>query len=343
MGLMQMFSEMGGAIPTEGGMIDMPMLDFDGVQRAMKAMGMSNMGTLGMSMSYEDGKAVTKSTYAYAANAGTTASAHTVDTSFLRMVPKDAVAFSAGALDTASIYDMLIKGVQAYDADMAEMMLADLAQMESQLGFTIRGDLLGSIGDHYIRWSMPMGTISAAPEMAVLVKVNSEENLVGALKNIAALSQGMIELEEATKRGLKTYQLIVTGDPMDGMGMNPLEMFQPTFAFKDGYMVMGFSASDVKRVFKRMSREDNPKGDIRSNKQFMAIADQIPEGVNSLSFTDWRADFESIYQMLTGVLAFIPMPEDVPVDMSMIPDSETLTQHLYACLLYTSPSPRDRG
>ena len=39
MGLMQMFSEMGGAIPTEGGMIDMPMLDFDGVQRAMKAMG----------------------------------------------------------------------------------------------------------------------------------------------------------------------------------------------------------------------------------------------------------------------------------------------------------------
>jgi hypothetical protein len=335
MGLMQMFSEMGGAIPTEGGMVDMPMLDFDGVQRAMKAMGMSNMGTLGMSMSYEDGKAVTKSTYAYAANAGTTAAAHTVDTSFLRMVPKDAVAFSAGALDAASIYDMLIKGVQAYDADMAEMMLADLAQMESQLGFTIRGDLLGSIGDHYIRWSMPMGTISAAPEMAVLVKVNSEENLVGALKNIAALSQGMIELEEATKRGLKSYQLIVNSDPMDGMGMNPLEMFQPTFAFKDGYMVMGFSASDVKRVFKRMSREDNPKGDIRSNKQFMAIADQIPEGVNSLSFLDWRADFESIYQMLTGVLAFIPMPEDVPVDMSMIPDSETLTQHLYAGLSYS--------
>ena len=39
--------------------------------------------------------------------------------------------------------------------------------------------------------------------------------------------------------------------------------------------------------------------------------------------------------MLTGVLAFGPMPEDVPVDMSMIPDSETLTQHLFAGLTYT--------
>lgn len=335
MGLMQMFSEMGGAIPTEGGMVEMPMLDFEGVQRAMKAMGMSDMGTLGMSMSYEGGKSVTKSVHAYAANTATTGAARTVDTSFLKWVPKDAVSFSAGSLDAAGIYDMIVKGVQAYDANMAEMMLAQFAQMESQLGFTVRGDLLGSIGDHYVSWSMPMGTISAAPEVAVLVKVNSEEKLVGALKNIAALSQGMVELEEATKRGLKSYQLLVNIDPMDGMGMNPLEMFQPTFAFKDGYMVMGFSASDVKRTFKRMGRDDNPKGDIRSNKEFMAVADQIPEGINSLSFMDWKANFESYYQMLTGVLAFVPMPEDVPLDMSMIPDSESLTQHLFASMSYS--------
>ena len=135
--------------------------------------------------------------------------------------------------------------------------ISGLADMESQLGSSIRDDLLGSFGDHYITWSMPMGTISAAPEMAVLMKVNNEEKLVGALKNMAMLSGGMIEIEEATKRGLKSYQVLVNADPMDGMGMNPFDMFQPTFAFKDGYMVMGFSASDVKRVFKRMSVRDS--------------------------------------------------------------------------------------
>ena len=325
----------GASIPTEGGMVPLPMLDFEGVERAMNALGMSDMGTLGMSMSYSDGKAVTKAYHARAETQTTTAAPTAINTDFLRWVPKDAVSFGAGSLDTTSIYDMLIKGMQAYDAEMSEMVLAQLGQMETQLGFSVRGDLLGSIGDHYITWSMPMGTISAAPEMAILVKVNSEEKLVGALKKIAALSDGELELEEATKRGLKSYQLLVNSDPMDGMMMNPFDMFQPTFAFKDGYMVMGFSASDVKRVFKRMDRDDNPKGDIRSNKEFMAIADQIPEGVSSLSFTDWKANFESIYQMATGVLAFVPMPEDVPVDMSMIPDSETLTQHLFAGLTYT--------
>ena len=82
---------------------------------------------------------------------------------------------------------------------MAKQALGQLAQMEGQLGFTIRGDMVGSIGDHMITWSMPMGTISSAPEIAVLLKINNEEKLVNSLRNLAALTQGMIELEEGTK------------------------------------------------------------------------------------------------------------------------------------------------
>ena len=35
------------------------------------------------------------------------------------------------------------------------------------------------------------------------------------------------------------------------------------------------------------------------------------------------------------MLAFVPMPEDVPIDMSLLPDSETLTKHLFAAVSYT--------
>lgn len=314
---------------------DLEMVNYEGVERAMQAMGMKNLGSMAMSTSYVDGKCITKTYHANGEGATTAAQGTKVDTKFLKWVPKDAVSFSAGGLNVSSFYDTLVKGLQAYDPNFAQQMLGQLAEIEKQLGFSIRGDLFGSLGDHYITWSMPMGTISSAPEMAFLMKVNNQEKLVGSLKNIAALTQGMVEIEEGTKRGLKSYQVQINYDPMDGMGMNPFDMFQPTFAFKDGYMVVGFSASDVKRVFKRMDREDNPKGDIRSNKEFMAIAGQIPEGVDSLMFTDWKANFESMYQLLTGVLAFVPMPEDVPIDMSLLPDSETLTQHLYASLSYT--------
>ncbi|HIE70273.1 MAG TPA: hypothetical protein EYP98_08870 [Planctomycetes bacterium] len=315
------------------GQREFAMIDMDGVERAMQAMGMRNLGTMAMASSYVDGKCITKAIHAHG-NGGTTASS-TVDTSFLRWVPKDAVSFSAGTLNVASLYDTILKGLQAYDQKFAEQALGQLAQIEGQLGFTIRGDLFGSIGDHYISWSMPMGTISSAPEVAILVKINNQEKLVSALKNLTALTNGMVEIEEGEKRGVKSYQVQVNFDPSQGMGINPFDMLQPTFAFKDGYMVIGFSASDVKRVFKRMDRDDNPKGDIRGNKEYMAVAGTIPAGVNSLSFTDWKANFESMYQLATGVLAFVPMPEDVPIDMSLLPDSETMTQHLFASVTYT--------
>ncbi len=318
---------------------ELAMVDFEGVQRALRAMGMRDLGNLALSSRYVDGKCITKGYHAKGTKGQTTASGSKIDMGFLKWVPKDAVSFGAGVVKPSSLYDTLVKGMQAYNDQMAEQMLGQLAEIETQLGFTIRGDLFGSLGDHYVTWSMAMGTISSAPEIAFLMKVNDEQKLVGALQKMSAMTQGMIEIEEGTKRGLKSYQLVVNMDEMDemgGMGMNPFDMLQPTFAFKDGYMVMGFSASDVKRVFKRMDREDDPKGDIRSNKEFMAVADQIPAGVSSVAFTDWKANFESGYQMVTGMLAFIPMPEEVPVDMSLIPDSETLTQHLYASLSYAA-------
>ncbi|MEZ6036847.1 MAG: hypothetical protein R3F29_05170 [Planctomycetota bacterium] len=313
---------------------ELQMIDMDGVERALQAMGMRDLGSVGVTSSYVDGKCVTRSYHAK--GKGGTAAPKTIDTSFLKWVPKDAVSFGAGTMDFADIYDTMVKGLQAYDADLAQQMLGQLAEIEKQVGVNLRADLFGAIGDHYITWSMPMGTISSMPETALLVKVNDQEKLVSAMKNLAAMTQGMVEIDEGTKRGIDAYQVQINFDPTGGRGgFNPFELFQPAFSFKDGYMVVAFSASDIKRVFKRMDREDDPKGDIRGNKEFAAIAAQIPSGVDSLSFTDWKANFESLYQVGTGLLAFVPVSEDIPIDMSMLPDSETLTRHLFASLTYS--------
>lgn len=314
-------------------------VDMDGVERAVKAMGIRSLGPTGMTSSYVDGKCVTR---AFAATAGepSTAAVKTIDTSFLKWVPKDAVGFSANTLDFMSVYDAILRGLNAYDAEFAKQALAHLGEMEKQLGFSVRDDLFGSIGDHMINWSMPMGTISSPPETAFLIKVKDEKKLVNVLKNLTKLSQGMVEIEEGEKRGVMAYQIKVNFDPTQGRGgINPFDIFQPTFAFKDGYLVAGFTASDVKRVFQRMDRkEDDPKGDIRGNKEFAAIAAQIPAGVTSLSFTDWKSNFESLYQVATGLLAFVPMGENVPIDMSLIPDQASLTKHLYGSLSYNKTS-----
>ena len=316
---------------------EMSMVDVDGIERAMGAMGCRNLVSMGSTANYTDGKGVTRS-FAVRANKGTAAPAKTIDTAFLKWVPKDAVSFSASTMNIARFYDTLLAGLNAYDENLAKQVLEQLGGLEEQLGFKVREDLFGTFGDHYITWSMPMGTITSAPEMAFLVKVTNEEKLVTVLKSLAQLSDGMVEIEEGEKRGLKAYQIRVNFEPPAGMGMNPFDLFQPTFAFKNGYMVLGFSASDVKRVFQRMDREDDPKGDIRSNKEFSSIAAQLPANFDSVSFTDWKAQFESFYQIATGLLAFVPMGEDVPIDMSLLPDAASLTKHLFGSISYSTTS-----
>lgn len=315
-------------------------VDMAGIERAVQAMGLRGLGSGGATSSYVDGKAIFRSLHVSPAVANTTSAPKTVDTAFLKWVPKDSVGFSASTFDVLDVYDRIIKGLQAYDPDFATKTLAKLAEMETQVGFRVRDDLIGSLGDHYVSWSMPMGTISAAPEVAFLLKVSDEAKLVGSLEKIAKLTNGMVEIEAAEKRGLKTYQIHVNFDPTQGMGgVNFLEMFTPTFAFKNGYLVGGFSANDVKRVFQRMDREDDPKNDIRGNKEFAAVAASFPAGLTSLSFTDWKAQFESFYQIATGLLAFVPIGEEVPIDMSLLPDAAALTKHLFGAISYSRSTP----
>jgi hypothetical protein len=277
---------------------------------------------------------------ANASGATTAAVPAALDTSFLKWVPKDAVDFSSGGMNPLSIYDTLVRGLRAYDQEFAGEMLTMLAESEKQIGFTVRDDLFGSLGDHWIMWSMPVGTIQSAPEVALLVKVVDEAKVAKVLMNLPKLTDGQIEVEKSEKRGIEVYQVRVNIDPMQGMGgFNPFKIVEPVVAFKNGYLVGSLSAYDIKRVFQRMEREDDPKGDIRSNKEYVAVAGDIPANVQSLSFTDWKAKFESYYQIVCGLLAFVPFGEDVPIDMALLPESGTLTRHLYGAVSWSRTTP----
>ena len=315
-------------------------LELAGVERAVKAMGLRDIGPMARTTSFGDGKAVSRAVTATAegeaAAAAATNATKTVDMSFLKWVPKDAVGFASSTLDVGWYYDALMRGIDAYDPEQGKKARERIAAMEERIGFKLRDDLVGSLGDHYVYWSLPQGSINTPPEATLLVKVTDEKRLVKALKALAELSNGRFEIEEGEKRGILAYQVRFSLDDFEGLGgMNPLEAYQPTFAFKNGYMVACFSPSDVKRAFTRLDRkEDEPKGDIRGSKEFASIAASMPQGVTSIGYTDWKSQFESWYQMATGVLGFIPMSEDVPLDMAQIPDSATLTKHLFPTVSY---------
>ena len=319
---------------------DFPEIDIAGLRRVIDVLGLSSIQAVGTACEYQGNVNVTRS-YMVSPESGRTGffagGGGELDLDFLSWVPKDAVSFSASTLNVAGIYDTMLKAIEVYDPEMAGMALGQLAMIEEQMDLSLRDDLFGAFGEKFITWSMPMGgAIGAAPEMAILVEVDNQEGLLKALNTISQVSQGAFEINTVERRGITAHQITTNMDLGTGVMMNLLAALRPTFAFKDGFMVMGFSAGDVRRAFDRMDREPDAQGDIRGNEEFKPYLQRIPrQGLTSLSFTDWKASFEGIYQMLTFVLAFIPLTDEVPLDFALLPDSLTLTQHLSGGISYS--------
>lgn len=333
------FALMGLNIASSEGALP-PEISVEGINRAVDALGLRSIQGMGMSTAYAKDRSVTKS-FTHAPEdqrKGLTAmSSGTIGLDFLRWVPKDAVTFSATSMDVAALYDGILNAVRAYDEDLAQMLLGQLSQMEQQLGVSLREDLIGSMGQQLVTWSMPMAGFGAmTPEMGIVMEMREPDRFMRALEAAAKMSQGAIELDKIERRGLEAHQLRFNFDLGNtAMPMNPLASMSPTFVFDKGMMVAAFTSSDLRRTMARLEREDDPSGDIRSNEAFAPLLSQLPEdGVTSVSFTDWKAQFEGYYQMMTSMLVFVPIDQNVPIDLALLPDASTLTQHLSGSLTW---------
>src|SRR5690606_33676006 len=113
-------------------------------------------------------------------------------------------------------------------------------------------------------------------------------------------------------------------------GDNPMEgalaFLKPSFGFKDGWMVAALSPSHVRQAFQRVGREDDPSGDIRSNKEFASLLPRLgQEPISSLSGPDWKQQFEGFYRGATSaLLLFVASQDEIPIDLTLLPEVETL-------------------
>ncbi|MHC4853197.1 MAG: hypothetical protein ACYTF5_14380, partial [Planctomycetota bacterium] len=316
-----------------------PDIDIDGIDRAVTAFGLRSYDAIGLTSQYQGNRSVTRG-FAYSpepqrkgiAVAGT----KDLQLDFLQWVPKDAANLSAATFNAMALHDALVAAIKAYDAEEAERWMQVLKGYEEQFGMTLKEDLFGILGDHYIWWSMGVSSFLQAPEWAILMKIKDEERLLKTLETLTNLSEGYVELIPTERRGVKTYRLEINPEMLDeGLAM-ALSMFQPCFSFKNGYMVAALSTGDVRRAMKRMAREDDPKGDIRSNDSFAGYLNMIPkQRVNAIAWTDWRSSFESLYQAVTSALALGLPGDDVPIDLTLLPEAETLSKHLFGSITWS--------
>jgi hypothetical protein len=315
-------------------------IDVDGIDRAVTAFGLRSCNAVGVTSQYQGKKSLTRGfvnspepqRQGIAVSGG-----KALQLDFLKWVPKDAATLSAGTFNAMALHDALVNAVKAYDKEQAEQLMAALKSYEEQFGMTLKEDLFGVLGDHYIWWSMGMSSFLQAPEGALLVKIKDEARLLKMLETLTNLSEGSVELIPTERRGVKTYRLEINPEmlPNEGVAM-ALSVVQPCFAFKNGYVVAALSTGDVRRAMKRMEREDDPKSDIRGNDAFAEYVDMIPKkNLNGIGWTDWRNSFENMYQAVTSVLALSMPGDNVPIDLTLLPEAETLSKHLCGAMSWS--------
>lgn len=318
-------------------------IDIAGVRRVVDALGLRSVDSMSMTSRYVGGTAVTE---VYTASpmqnrkglfAG---GSNTVDLNTLRWIPKDAVSFSLGSVDVQGFYNTLMNGVEAYAPGMGDMARDMMAQMEEQIGLSIENDLFGAFGQNYAMWSMPFAGMAAQPEVVVIADMNNQEGFMNSLRTLEQLSEGALSLNPIKRSGLDLFQLrleIDMGSDALPIPINPADFFTPTFGFKEGKIVMALSSGDVKNALRRMDRDDDANGDIRSNPEFARYIESHIQGnsFESLSFTDHKSSVGGMYQLVASLMAFVPMTPDIPIDPALLPEPSTVTKHMFGGLDYT--------
>ncbi len=321
---------------------DLAAVDFEGVKRALDATGISSLKAFGLATGYEGKVGITRAFGLVPEGErkgffAATGSKELVNMDRLKIIPKDASSFSLASLDgMKNIYRAVLAGIDAYNPKVGEMVKGRIQGFEQNLGFSIEKDLFRAFGPEVISYSMPLAGLGGAPEMGLLIACPNPKKTVEVLRKIGKLTGGSFDLvENETENGV-FYALDIQLDT--GGGMDPMAMIEPTLAFEKGFMIFSLSRADVQEARNRLA--GNPKTSILDNPVFKALQGTIPEGVKTLTFNDTAANFSGIYGALSGVISFISIPPEVPIDLGLLPSETAFTKHLSGTLSFTRLDPK---
>ncbi|MFQ5504376.1 MAG: hypothetical protein ACE5F1_06190 [Planctomycetota bacterium] len=307
----------------------------EGIKRAADALGLRSVKAIGCVSGYSEGKGASRSFVLCPENErrGLTAcsSGKAIDLEHLAYIPKEVDSFSIGNLDLKPVYSSLVTALQAYDSDKAAFILSRVSEVEKQIGLSVENDVFGVFGPELIFYSMPVSGLMGTPEMGLMVQCKEPARAVRVLKTLTSMSEGVVELaEDKADDGTTFYALDIDfGDMIPGFDMSMLGG-EPTFTFKQGFMVCSMSRADCRNALKRIDGQGGE--DVRANKAFNSYF--LPEKVAALSFQDMAASIDALYRVLSGVIGMFPLPPEVPIDLGLLPSTETITKHLFGSISY---------
>ncbi len=240
----------------------------------------------------------------------------------LGRVPADALYVSAAKIELSEMYDTLLAMVQQIDPRVHEEFMGQIAQFEAQIGASIKGDILDSIGDELaIYYRFPT-------ELALMFKVERPEPLS------ALLIKGLAAARPPRWRRGQTEPLAIVfnGSTIHYAPVRVEDVvLWPSFAMKDGVCVVALNPQTIKSVLAREQTES-----IAGNPKFKQAMAKVARPNVSVEFTDMERLIEPAYDVLALVLQFMSNERDLRelqrelgLDFGKLPSKEAIARHMF--------------
>ena len=256
-----------------------------------------------------------------------------VDTSLLRLAPRDAAVAWVSNLDGAELYATLLATLealgQAGDPDLD--LRAGIAEFEKTAGISFRDDLFGSLGRGTV---ITTSGKSLLPALIVSQPVKDAERFEGALTKLVAQLDALVKAEQGENAGAVLRPITFGDHTIRYLAMPGVPVpVAPCFARHGDRMVFALTPIHLKDYLAFL---DAGEPSVLDNPGYQALAKVVPKGATSVSYSDFGENFVQFYTTLGPLLTLAQgIPNNpVAVDFSNLPSARTIRKHMFGSISY---------
>ena len=260
-----------------------------------------------------------------------------------KYIPAEAVGVYATTVDAPLFFQMILETLQA---DFKEAHVSKLSKLEEQYGFSLEGDVFGSMGSGAAGYMLPLSGLMSVPAMAVVVELDDPERfqkgLEGLLKFLEDQSGGEFKVQYRPYREVPLWYFSFenTGAPIP---------ISPSLVIQEGHLFATLTSTRAKKEIKRLqdlaapaepSAADVPpeNGAGPLPPEIHVVRSLAPPDATAVGYMDWAQLFAGAYEGGKAALALMGGGLDLPFDPVLLPEAELFTQFYEPSIYWTRVS-----
>lgn len=233
-----------------------------------------------------------------------------------RFIPDDSIGVYTSSIDAPRLYDSILEAVQA---DLPDHHESALSRLEETYGFSLRDDVFGSFGSGVGAYLLPISGLLSPPGGALVAELDDPERfqrgLEGVLRFLEDEAGGEFEVKFRPYREAPLWFFSFQGTPIP---------ISPTLAVVDGHLLVTLNSTRAKKEIKRIQSLSEPGAEPPASHPARALA---PEEASMVGYMDWAALIAGAYDGGKAALAMFGGNLDLPVDTTLLPETELLTRY----------------